>query len=66
MEMTNDPDNSQSFQLGYAISLLNSGEYKVSAVICSVRLIANISLAKQSLLGAYISDKPPVLVERGT
>jgi len=35
---------------------------KASAIISSVRLIANISLAKQNLLGAYICDK---LLEHG-
>ena len=39
---------------------------KVSAVISSVRPLVNVSLAKQSLLGAYISEKLPILLERST
>jgi len=38
---------------------------KVSTVFDFVRLIANITFGKQSLLGAYIPDNLPVLLERG-
>ena len=44
---------------------MSTRHIKVSVVISSVRFVANISLVKQSLLGAYIFDTLSVLLACG-